>query len=73
MDEQRLGAVDFLDVGFGHTRLQVQNSVGIQAEDIANAWKESARRMHVVSSLRLDVRSISSSWAHVSMVCSACR
>jgi len=38
MDEEGLGAVDFLDVGFGDTGLQAEDGVGVETEDAADAW-----------------------------------
>ena len=37
MDEERLHTVAFLDVVVGHTRLQVQHSVGIETESFEDA------------------------------------
>jgi hypothetical protein len=37
MDEQGLGAVDFLDVGFGDTWLEIEDGIGVETEDTADA------------------------------------
>jgi hypothetical protein len=38
MDEKRLCTVDFLDVGFGNTGLEVEDCVGVEAENATNTW-----------------------------------
>lgn len=38
MDEEGLGAVDFLDVGLGDTWLEAEDCVGVEAEDVADSW-----------------------------------
>jgi len=37
MDEERFGAVDFLDVRLGDTGLEIKNGVGVEAEDAADS------------------------------------
>lgn len=48
VDEEGFGAVAFLDVGFGDTGLQVQDPVGVVAEDAEDAWEGLERRSCVM-------------------------
>jgi len=38
MDEEGLGAVYFLDIGFWHTWLEAEYCVSVETEDIADSW-----------------------------------
>jgi hypothetical protein len=38
MDEERLCAVDLLDVGLGDTGLEAEHCIGVEAEDVADSW-----------------------------------
>ena len=37
MDEERFNAVAFLDIGFGHARLEVEDGIGVELEGFENA------------------------------------